>query len=257
MMIYTKRKEKFGKYYAKTKSCVAFCRIILSKAREKEGFPTFLTFLSCCVLLWLISFSSAYAQSPSNEDDILMFRGNCTRSLSGVGKVPRQPKLLWKFRTSGILEGNRERRGVPPGVYWRGTGWTGQPAKVGNRYYFGSVDGHVYCLDADTGALIWKYKTGHNVKGSVTIAGERIYFGSRDNHLHCISLTDGKLIWKRRIGNDMDSSPCVIDDRIYVGGEDEYIYCFSAQNGDVIWRFKTDGSCESSPSVVNGRVYAG
>ncbi|MCL6623707.1 MAG: PQQ-binding-like beta-propeller repeat protein, partial [Fimbriimonadales bacterium] len=149
---------------------------------------------------------------PSPGSDLLMFRGNAERSLSGMGKVPRKPKLLWTFKTSGILEVTAEHRGVPPGTYWAGTDWTGQPAREGDRYYVGSVDSHVYCLDAKTGHLIWKFKTGHNIKGSVTIAGDRLYVGSRDNHLYCLEKETGRLVWKVKTGNDMDSSHVVMDD---------------------------------------------
>lgn len=193
-------------------------------------------------------------------DEMTMFRGNMERSLSGVGKVPRKPKLLWRFRTRTKFEGASERRGskvLTPASTWTGLGWTGQPCFIDGNLYYGSADSYVYAHDAKTGKLHWYYPNHHCIKGSITIADGFIYHGGRDNKIHCYTLA-GKMAWETRTGNDMDSNPAVIGNRGFIGGEDNYLYCFSPQSGEILWRFgPTDGSIESSPCVANDRVYAG
>jgi outer membrane protein assembly factor BamB len=200
-------------------------------------------------------------QAPSQPiDELTMFRGTPERNLSGVGTVPRHPKLLWRFRTKTKLEGPYEQRGDPklvPGTGWQGLGWTGQPITQGGRVYFGSPDSYVYCLDAKTGKPYWYYPNHHSIKGSIAMYGDRIYHGGRDNKLHCYTL-DGKMVWETRTGNDMDSNPVVVGNRGFIGAEDKHIYCFDPATGKILWRsVATDGTVESSPTVVGKHVIAG
>ena len=195
------------------------------------------------------------AGTPANDQDLTMFRGNYYRNLSAVGTVPKKPKMLWRLYVGGILEGTAENRGVDPGTWWAGLGWTGQPAKVGNRYYFGSLNSYVYCVDAATGTVLWKQKCGHSIKGSVNVVGDRLYHGCRDNRIRCRRISDGAVIWSQKIGNDMDSSPLVMHGAVIVGGEDGAIYCFAAATGARWWTYRTEGSNESSPTWVDGKIY--
>jgi outer membrane protein assembly factor BamB len=193
-------------------------------------------------------------------DTLTIFRGNAERNLSAVGTVPRHPKLLWRFCTRTKYEGAYEQRGaakLSASSPWRGLGWTGQPARVGDRVYFGSSDSYVYCLDANTGQPAWYYPNHHCVKGSISVIGDRIYHGGRDNKIHCYT-RDGEMVWETRTGNDMDSNPVVVDRRGYIGGEDKRVYSFDPDSGKILWQSAvTDGSVESSPCVANGRIYAG
>jgi outer membrane protein assembly factor BamB len=187
-----------------------------------------------------------------------MFRGNPERDLSGIGKVPRRPKLLWRFRTKTKLEGKYEQRGsstVTPGTAWQGLGWTGQPVLLGDRIYFGCSDSYTYCLEARRGKVVWYYLNHHVIKGSISIFNDRIYHGGRDNKIHCYNL-DGQMIWETRTGNDMDSNPVVVNGRGFIGGEDRAIYCFDPETGKILWRLPTDTSIESSPCVVGDHVIA-
>jgi outer membrane protein assembly factor BamB len=187
-----------------------------------------------------------------------MFRGNPERNLSGAGKVPRRPKLLWRFRTKTKLEGKYEQRGSPtvtPGTAWQGLGWTGQPVLLGDRVYFGSSDSYTYCLEARTGKVVWHYPNHHVIKGSISIFNDHIYHGGRDNKIHCYDL-NGQMVWETRTGNDMDSSPVVVNGRGFIGGEDRSIYCFDSETGQILWRVATDTSIESSPCVVGEHVIA-
>ncbi len=197
---------------------------------------------------------------PFEEPTITMFRGNPERNLSGVGKVPRRPKLLWRFRTKAKIEGPHEKRGakdLSENQLWMGLGWTGQPVMLDETVYFGSSDSYVYAIDLPNKALKWFYPTHHCVKGSIAIFDETIYHGGRDNKIHAYSL-DGKMRWETRTGNDMDSSPVVVDGRGYIGGEDHYLYCFNPQTGEILWKFgEVAGSIECSPCIAKNAVFFG
>lgn len=191
---------------------------------------------------------------------LTMFRGNPQRNLSGIGPVPRRPKLLWRFQTHTKLEGPYEKRGsakVTETTPWAGLGWTGQPVCLEGRLYFGSPDSYVYCLDFATGKPVWYYPNHHCIKGSIAIFNGLIYHGGRDNKIHCYDLK-GRMVWETRTGNDMDSSPVVIGGLGYIGGEDNYVYCFDAHTGEIVWKYGPAlSSFESSPCVVANSVIIG
>ena len=44
--------------------------------------------------------------------------------------------------------------------------------------YVGSVDHHVYALDAETGELLWRYETGAGVFSSPAVSDGVVYVGS-------------------------------------------------------------------------------
>lgn len=203
---------------------------------------------------------AAAVPPPSEPRGITCFRGNPERNLSGVGPVPRRPRLLWRFRTKTKFEGPHEQRGdrsLTPGTPWYGTGWTGQPCILDGRVYFGSTDSYVYCLDGQTGAEVWHYGNHHSIKGSISIHDGRIYHGGRDNKIHCYTL-DGQMVWETRIGQDTDSNPIIARGTLFIGGEDNSVYALDPDTGRIRWRYQpTAGSCESSPCYAEGVIVIG
>jgi len=56
----------------------------------------------------------------------------------------------------------------------------------GGVVYFGSDDGYLYSVDAETGQEKWKFKTGNCVSSSPAVSGGVVYFGSDDGYLYAI-----------------------------------------------------------------------
>jgi outer membrane protein assembly factor BamB/HEAT repeat protein len=84
--------------------------------------------------------SLVYAISPDGE-------GNVTRS-----------KVLWTSREVGRV--------------------VATPIVKDGLLYVGDVGGTVYCLDAATGALLWKHETNDAIWGCFLLAGDRLYVGN-------------------------------------------------------------------------------
>src|SRR3989344_23794 len=119
--------------------------------------------------------------------------------------------------------------------------------------YFSSLDTHVYALDAETGEMLWKFKTGGPVVSTPLIHRDRIYFGSNNGNFYCLEL-DGKLIWKKNTGNIIVSSPIGIGDKIFIGNGAGYFFCFSS-GGDELWKFRTGDGIMAIPSTANGMIF--
>jgi outer membrane protein assembly factor BamB len=57
----------------------------------------------------------------------------------------------------------------------------------------------VHALDAKSGERRWTFTTGGRVDGPPTIHNRFCVFGCADGHLYCLSAADGKLVWRFRV----------------------------------------------------------
>ena len=70
----------------------------------------------------------------------------------------------------------------------------------GRVFFGCSAADKVVCLDAATGRQRWSFFAEGPVRLAPSIADGKVYFGSDDGHAYCLTAGDGKLLWKRRIG---------------------------------------------------------
>ena len=175
--------------------------------------------------------------------------------------------LRWSFTTGG--ERRFEAKGLhgllpknqtiadPFDVY------LSSPVVAAGTVYFGSGDGHVYALDAGSGDLTWKFRTGDVVHASPAHANGLVYFGSWDSYFYAVDAHTGLQRWRFQGGTDpvihnqvgFQSSAAVVDGVVYVGCRDSNLYALDAETGQEKWRYNNNGSWViTSPAVVDGKV---
>ncbi|MBX3436035.1 MAG: PQQ-binding-like beta-propeller repeat protein [Planctomycetaceae bacterium] len=71
-------------------------------------------------------------------------------------------------------------------------------------FFGSSADDSVHCLDAKSGGHLWTFTTDGPVRIAPTIAAGNVYFGSDDGHAYCVRADDGTLIWKSPPANDAE-----------------------------------------------------
>ena len=133
------------------------------------------------------------------------------------------------------------------------------------------VDGKLYAVDEDTGAIKWDITfAGTPIYSSPAVADGMLFFGC-DNYpsptgkIYCLDAYTGEETWSYETGGGVVSSPTVVDGKVFVGSNDGSIYALDEQDtnedkqGDLIWRYDTPrgGPVSSSPAVANGRVFVG
>lgn len=122
-------------------------------------------------------------------------------------------------------------------------------------YFGSMVDHHLRCVELTTGRTIWSYCTGGPVRLAPTVAGGRVYFGSDDGRVYCLDAETGGLVWSLRAGpaeewllarGEMISrwpvrTGVLVDGGVaYFGAgifphDDVFVYAVDAATGKVLW----------------------
>lgn len=137
-----------------------------------------------------------------------------------------------------------------------------QPVAAGGRVFFGSYDGKMYAIDANTtgGAVaqtLWSYPTGGAIFNSAAVDNNLVFFGSDDGYLYAVRADTGALVWKYQTGAGIWTAPLVVNSTVYFGSRDGYFYALNENPGNVNdpatilkWRTNT-----GSP-VLNSAAYS-
>lgn len=175
--------------------------------------------------------------------------------------------VRWKFETEGERKFSAAGlHGGKPAQQVAGDAWDcylSSPTVAGGRAYFGSGDGNVYAIAADTGKLVWKFTTGNVVHASPALADGVLFVGSWDSYLYALDATTGELKWKFKTGEDpkshnqqgIQSSATVADGVVYFGCRDSHLYAVDAKTGSEKWKYKLTW-INATPTVRDGKVYA-
>ncbi|HWK84969.1 MAG TPA: PQQ-binding-like beta-propeller repeat protein [Caldimonas sp.] len=180
----------------------------------------------------------------------------------------RNGEVLWKFASEGErrfeargLHGMQPKAQTFPDAF---DVYLSSPVVADGAVFFGSGDGHLYAVDAASGSLRWKFRTGDVVHASPAYADGTIYAGSWDGRLYAVDARSGQQRWMFQGGVDalihnqqgFQSSPAVVDGVVYSGSRDAHVYALDARTGQERWNVFTDGSWViGSPAVSQGRVY--
>jgi len=170
-----------------------------------------------------------------------MFHHDLNNSGFSTSKyAPQTSNILWTFETGLFVMSS--------------------PAVVNSKVYVGSFDEYFYCLDIDTGALIWKnFIPGGTCAGSACVVGGRVYVGTGYDHVFCWDADTGAEIWRFYKGYGLPLSPAVSDGKVYmpyvIDNFKPRISCLDADTGTEIWnRNFADGEI-SHVALCEGKVY--
>jgi outer membrane protein assembly factor BamB len=214
---------------------------------------------------WQSNLKARITSSPAVAGGLVYF-GAYDGKFYAVNETDGQVK--WQFQTAGEhrfsathLHGSQPATETMPDPF---DCYLSSPVVENGVVYFGSGDGNIYALDAATGALKWKFKTGDVVHASPAIAHGVLFVGSWDSWFYAIDAATGQEKWKFKTGEDPDihnqqgiqSSAAVADGIVYFGCRDGHLYALDELTGKARWSYSTKGSWViASPIVNQGKVY--
>lgn len=164
---------------------------------------------------------------------------------------PTTGELIWRFKATGAA-----------------VDFSSSPAVIGDRVYIGSTHGSIfsssgviYCIDANTGADLWKYPGQTPVFSAPSVVAGRVYVGEgfhQDSncHLRCLDANTGELIWTFPTTSHTESGPTISQGKVYFSAGADGVYCVDALEGQEIWHYPSV-HVDISPLVWKGTAYFG
>ena len=208
--------------------------------------------------------SSTSQWSAPTPDDWPMYRKDIRRSGFIASKLSEKLKHRWEARIGAEMSGARFHRArhvgnVPHNQHATvidSPHLTGVTV-VGEKVFVASADAHaVYCLNAESGEVRWKFTAGARVDTPPTYWRGRVLFGSHDGFVYCLNAVDGARVWRFRAAPDesrivalgqlespwpVHGSVLVLDGRAYfTAGRSAHLdsgmvaYCLDVETGKVL-----------------------
>jgi outer membrane protein assembly factor BamB len=131
----------------------------------------------------------------------------------------------------------------------------------GGTVFFGTDAGHLFALDARTGAFKWRgssfsrFGRREYFYSTPVVAYGRVFIGNTDGTLYAFGATSGNLLWAQPAGTYLYASPAVWKKRILTGTYDGRFSAFDAATGDRIWSWEAPSAIHGAPTVIDGLVY--
>lgn len=126
----------------------------------------------------------------------------------------------------------------------------------GSRVYTATVGDDVpnkcgiYCLDAQTGEILWYIPTKNSIKNNLIYQNDKIYTQDTEGLVYCLNASDGSEIWtaqvdlQRSLGTS--SGLCMDEKAVYAGSASD-VSAFNAETGEKLWDYHRNRG-ENSPA---------
>ena len=108
----------------------------------------------------------------------------------------------------------------------------------------------VYCLNAQTGEIVWDFKTVNSVKNNLVYADGKLVAQDCDGNVYCLNGQDGSLIWQAKaelnytIGTS--SGICTDGETVFAGNAVD-VSAFNLEDGKLLWTYNGKRG-ENSPA---------
>jgi HEAT repeat protein/outer membrane protein assembly factor BamB len=143
----------------------------------------------------------AMGQSPGHLDGPSLIHAI---SPNGQGDVT-ESRLLWTSREAGRV--------------------VGTPIVKDGLLYVGDLGGRIHCLDAATGASVWKHETNEAIWGSFLLGGDRLYVGNAGGTMTVLRAGRRKeLLAQIEMDAPLYSRPAQVGDALYLATANRLYY---------------------------------
>lgn len=204
-----------------------------------------------CVLLMVMTLCQGIGAECLPAADWPTYRGNQERSNYTAETLPGELSLAWQYDPGHAPQpawSGRDTRTPYDRAYQ-------PVVAGGLLLFGSSADCQIHALDAATGAARWTFFTDGPVRFAPVVWEDRVLAASDDGHLYCLTAAEGRLVWKIRGGPEDDmvlgngrmvsrwparGGPVVADGVVYFGAgiwpsEGIFVYAVDARSGKVLW----------------------
>jgi outer membrane protein assembly factor BamB len=154
------------------------------------------------------------------------------------------------------------------------------PQVEGKLIYIACVNGCVYALDSQSGAVRFRtciqpsalgsliprsplgleppFVKGTDILGSPLVHDGKLYFGSDNHVIYAYDASGGKELWSYQTGDKVhDSAATVAGGLLYMAGTDGRLVALDAASGRLAWKSADYEKLNTTPMAYQGRIYFG
>lgn len=102
--------------------------------------------------------------------------------------------------------------------------------------------GAVVCVEAATGAVVWRYDTPKSVHTALAADARSVYVACKDGSVYAIDRATGKLRWRRSLGSALTAGPAAatyaggaLTLAVYAVSREGLAACLNPADGSVCW----------------------
>jgi len=103
--------------------------------------------------------------------------------------------------------------------------------------------------------IVWRYAKGAPTQPSPLLIGDELYFVSETGIITCVDAMTGAEIYKGRLGGDYSSSPIFADGKIYIGSRTGLVTVIRpGKKFEVLGKNQLPGKIMATPAAVDGAL---
>ncbi|XZE44411.1 PQQ-binding-like beta-propeller repeat protein [Pirellulaceae bacterium SH467] len=197
-----------------------------------------LLLLAFAIVAWCVL--SATATREALADDWAVVRGNSQGTGVASGKLPKEPKVLWEFKTENDQ-----------------AGFEGTPVIAGGKVFLGDFEGNVYAFELATGQIAWKVKAKEGFVAAGAVRGEYLVMGDFSANIYCYRTTDGAEIWTGELDQAIVSGGNFVEDEVLLSSDSGSLYAIDLKTGKQRWTYATGDQLRSTASLWNNIALLG
>ena len=207
-------------------------------------------------IIWKKKFNNNIRGQLSYADNKILI---AFKSGKLIALDPEKGDQIWSFKPK-----NQEPRAYE---------FFGSSITSEGRIYIGAANKHFYCLDAETGLVIWNYKADDWIRSKPVLVDKVIYFADLSGTAYALNASKKKAVlnWKQKISDHGFTADLKGDENgILLSDRNMILTSVDIKTGEIKWKHsQLDGAWidgkffaagevsgqQSSPTVVDGILY--
>jgi hypothetical protein len=169
-----------------------------------------------------------------------------------VTAFPEDILLYWEVIRIGAVDQNTGK------VKWKSNlGTMMFKSKIiakSSRIYFGTIEGDVFSVNAETGNIIWKKHLEGGVWGSIAVGNSLVYVGCEDSNLYALDRNSGLKKWSVNLNSRIIAPVVISNRRIIALNYQGKAFGLKLDDGKIMWS-KDFGVSKLTPIVSGSTVY--
>lgn len=176
--------------------------------------------------------------------------------------------IVYIGHNSGSMQAFELENGRPVWSEFDGSTYHSAPIAYKNQIIYGTVQGRIISRHYTTGKIKYSVDLGASIETKGVIHQGRVFFHLRNHQVFCLDVETGKIIWgyKRSVSSlttlQRASLPVIYKDRVLVGLADGTLIALSLEEGVLLFESKLSTASkfqdvDNAAFVLSDKVYVG